>query len=194
MPGECGRLALRETLSFGLAGSMTLRSRRSDIGLPQGDAVDLDLVAADQLRAANRARGRIDGKELAVDRVHVVVFQHRIDQHIHLDDPGQRGPSGFEQPCHLGQDMPRLSGDGAVRDAAGDRVDGGHSRQKNEVPAPYRRRHRQHRMVRSDDLPFKRHAAPPYAAAITSSMTLNPASICTLITVRAGGALGTYWR
>ena len=32
------------------------------------------------------------------------------------------------------------------------------------------------------------------AAAITSSMTLNPASICTLITVRAGGAFGTYRR
>ena len=39
-----------------------------------------------------------------------------------------------------------------------------------------------------------RYPPASHAAAITSSMTLNPASICTLITVRAGGASVTYCR
>src|SRR3954471_17852366 len=52
-PGECGRFALRDTLSRGLAGSITLRATGSVIGwsvidLGQRDAVDFDLVAADQ--------------------------------------------------------------------------------------------------------------------------------------------------
>src|SRR5215469_12693182 len=86
MPGECGRLALRDTLSRGLTGSITLRERSSVIGSCQRDAVDLDLVAADQPGPAHRPGGRIAREELAVHVVHVPVFQHRIDQYVNLDD------------------------------------------------------------------------------------------------------------
>src|SRR4029078_4305506 len=99
MPGECGRLALRETLSFGFAGSMTPRCSRSGGSSPAapakamqsistlwargslryGDAFDLALVAADQLGAAHRPGGRIGPEELAIDGVHVLVLEHRID-------------------------------------------------------------------------------------------------------------------
>src|SRR4029077_13976087 len=41
-PGECGRLALREPLSFGLRGLITLRDRRVLIGLRQRYTFDLD--------------------------------------------------------------------------------------------------------------------------------------------------------
>src|SRR6516164_8922095 len=98
MPGECGRLALRETLSLGFTGSITLRSTPSVIGAPrcssQRDAFDLDLVAANEPGAADGPRRRIDREELAIDRVYVLVF-HLIDQPnrsaIDLDDLGERG-------------------------------------------------------------------------------------------------------
>src|SRR5215471_4605635 len=123
MPGECGRLALRETLSLGFTGSITLRSTSSVIGPPrcssQRDAFDLDLVAANEPGAADGSRRRIDREELAVDRVHVLVFQHRIDQRIDLDDFGERGAGGFEQFAHIDQDLPRLGGYRAARRRAG---------------------------------------------------------------------------
>src|SRR5437764_13110061 len=107
MPGECGRLALRETLSLGFVGSITLRSTPSVIGSPrcssQRDAFDLDLVAANKPGAADGPRRRIDWEELAIDRVHVFVFQHRIEQRIDLDHLGERGAGGFEQFAHVGQ-------------------------------------------------------------------------------------------
>src|SRR5262249_402867 len=75
-PGECGRLALRETLSLGLAGSITVRCRRAVIGSRERHAFDLDLAAADQFGAADRASRGIRREELAIDGVHIVVLQH----------------------------------------------------------------------------------------------------------------------
>src|ERR1700732_4954541 len=89
MPGECGRLALRETLSLGLVGSITVRERCPVIVSGQRHAFDLDLAATAELGAADRARGRVHWKELAVDLVHVVVLQHRVDQHVDLDRLGK---------------------------------------------------------------------------------------------------------
>src|ERR1700730_9311396 len=67
MPGECGRLALRDTLSLGFTGSITLRSTPSVIGAPrcsrQRDAFDLDFVAANEPGAAYGPRRRIDREE-----------------------------------------------------------------------------------------------------------------------------------
>src|SRR5438045_9142829 len=98
MPGECGRLALRETLSLGFTGSITLRSTPSVIGAPrcssQRDAFDLDLAAANEPGAADGARRRVDQEELAIDRGHAFVFQHRIDQRIDLAELGARGGGG----------------------------------------------------------------------------------------------------
>src|SRR5262249_23516501 len=80
MPGECGRLALRETLRLGFVGSITLRSTPSVIGSPryssQRNAFDLGLVAANKPGAADGPRRRIDREEFAIYRVHVFVFQH----------------------------------------------------------------------------------------------------------------------
>src|SRR5262245_59030623 len=101
MPGECGRLALRETLSLGFTGSITRRSTPSVIGAltcsSQRDAFDLDFVSANKPGAADGPRRRIDREELAIDRVHVLVFQHRIDQRIDLDDLSERGAGGFQE-------------------------------------------------------------------------------------------------
>src|SRR5947208_4408193 len=106
MPGECGRLALRETLSLGFTGSITLRSTPSVIGPPrcssQRNAFDLDLLSANEPGAADGPRRRIDREELAIDRVHVFVFQHRIDQRIDLDHLGERAAGGFQQMAHVG--------------------------------------------------------------------------------------------
>ena len=45
-------------------------------------------MAANEPGAADGPRRRIDREELAIDRVHVLVFQHRIDQRIDLDHLG----------------------------------------------------------------------------------------------------------
>ena len=83
------RLALRETLSLGLVGSITVRESCPVIVSGQRHAFDLDLAATAELGAADRARGRVHWKELAVDLVHVVVLQHRVDQHVDLDRLGK---------------------------------------------------------------------------------------------------------
>src|SRR3954452_3450848 len=100
MPGEWGRLALRDTLSRGLTGSITLRETGSVIGSGQRHAVDLDLVAADQPGSANRPGGRIAREEFAVHVIHVPVLQHRIDQHIDLDYLGERRTGRSQQLRH----------------------------------------------------------------------------------------------
>src|SRR5258707_13083663 len=96
MPGECGRLALRETLSLGLVGSITVRESCPVIVSGQRHAFDLDLAAAAELPAADLARGRVHWKELAVDLGLVVVLQHRVDEHLNLDCRGQ-GKAGRQQ-------------------------------------------------------------------------------------------------
>src|SRR4051794_31993206 len=105
---------------------------------------------------------------------------------------------------HVGQDLPGLGGNGAVQPVAGCRIDRRHAGNKNEVARSDGRRERKLRAPQSvacravglDDLPeetcLRIVASRRSAAAVTSSMTLSPASICTLITVRAGGAFGTY--
>src|SRR5215472_9989061 len=110
MPGEWGRLALRDTLSCGLAGSITLRERGSLIGSGQRDAIDLDLSATDQPRAAHRPGGWFVGEERAVHVIHVSVFQHRIEQDIDLNDLGERGAGSVQQLRHILQNLPRLVG------------------------------------------------------------------------------------
>src|SRR6516165_8550707 len=109
----------------------------------QRDAFDLDLVAANEPGAADGPRRRIDREELAIDRVHVLVFQHRIDQRIDLDHLGERGAGGFEQFARVGQDLPCFGSHRAARPRAGRRVGRRHTGQKDELARPYRRRKRQ---------------------------------------------------
>src|SRR5580704_13382020 len=196
-PGECGRFALRETLSFGLRGSITLRESRPLIALCQRYAFDLDLASAAQLGAADRAGRRVDRKELAIDLVHVVVLQHRVDQHVGLDHLLQGGACRLEHLRHGGEYLPCLRRHGAVHSFAGGRIDSDQAGHEDERARSDRRRERQvqvpghteRRIFRCNNVSLQTHRSfsrALYAAAMTSSMTLKPASICTLMTVRAG--------
>jgi hypothetical protein len=108
----------------GQRGGTESRMRRTDIMLPSDrfSSADLQPRGAPASRTSRGlARGaRIPheprmtgiagrgttGEELAIDRVHVLVFQHRIDQRVDLDHLGERGAGGFEQFAQVGQDLP----------------------------------------------------------------------------------------
>src|SRR5438045_4637718 len=155
MPGECGRLALRETLRFGLAGSITLRGSGSVMGpaslSSQGNAVDLDLVAADQCSAIDSSGRWIVREELAIDRIHVVAFQHRIDQHVDLHGFGERGAGCFQQLRHLGQNLPGLRGHCTVPPLVDCRVVCDYAGKEDEIARVDRVGQRTRRVLRGID-------------------------------------------
>src|SRR5689334_12578978 len=119
MPGECGRFALRDTLSTGFLGSITVRSRCTLIGSGQRDAFDLDLAAATELHAAGRAGRRILRKELPERGVHGLELQHAVDEDIDLHDVLQRRACGLEHVRHVREDLPRLACNRACEALAG---------------------------------------------------------------------------
>src|SRR6185503_19951685 len=120
MPGTCGRLARRDALSTGLAGSMTERGNLSVVigrwnppqktvcfdlySRYQGSAFDDDLDAVGQACAAHSARGWRLGEESRVDLVHVGRFEHAVHQHVHLHHAVERRSRGLEDQLEVLQD------------------------------------------------------------------------------------------
>ena len=163
----------RRMRQVGVARNVELRVRRLDdatskpvegrlraVRSSQGHAFDLDLVVANQLSAAYRPGGRIGRKKLSGDRIHVAVFEHRINQHIDFDDMGKRGAGRLQQLAHVGQDLPCLGGHGVIRPLTARRIDRRHARNKNEVATPHRCRQRQVGFLPDrglDHLPKRRH-------------------------------------
>src|SRR6516162_2796383 len=205
IPGTWGRLAPRETLSRGFFGSTTDRGSFSVIASRQRRAFDDHFCAVGKTCATDSAGGRRVGKEDGIDLIHVGRLQHAVQPHVHFHDFIERRAGSLQQLLEVDKNLPSLACRRTAHAFPGPRIDRGEAAHEEKVTAPHHRRHRLAEATRRigsvhrghDYFPSGRHRRvlePSQAAAMTSSSTLKPASICAAHTVRAGGPFATYCR
>src|SRR5262245_58802858 len=96
MPGLCGRLKLRETLSLSFFGTMISRLAKRLPPLDNGDGVELHPEGVDDPHAPHGARRRSARNVLAIDAVQRVVLDSVVDHRAHLHQTLERGAGALQ--------------------------------------------------------------------------------------------------
>src|SRR5690242_19459357 len=109
MPGTCGRFARRDALSTGFNGSMTVRVSLSPFIVRKRRTLDHDFHAVAKPCSAYGARRWRLGEKARVNLVHVLRFEHAMQQHVHLDDSRHRRARFFENELEVLQDLSSLA-------------------------------------------------------------------------------------
>src|SRR5581483_8209228 len=118
MPGLCGRLKLRETLSLSFSGTMTSRLAKELAPSDEGDGVELQLERVHDAHAPHGARRRTCGHVLSVDTVERVVLDAVVDHRAHLHQPCERGAGRLEHELQVLEGAVRFAGERAVEPLA----------------------------------------------------------------------------
>src|SRR5216117_2693276 len=120
MPGLCGRLKLRDTLSRSFRGATISRATAMALSpeSDDGNGVELHLERVDDAHAPHGARRRRARQVLAVDAVQCVVLDAVVDHRAHLHQALERSAGALEHELQVLERAMRFARQRAVQPLA----------------------------------------------------------------------------